>query len=75
MIYSKFGTALTLISKTDSASEVTIQATSAGTTDTREYKLADLKADNGVAEINAAIAKLPPKVFGNTTGRRRKPLF
>jgi hypothetical protein len=75
MIYSKFGTALTLVSKTESASIVTIQATSVGTSDTREYKLADLKADDGVAEINAAIAKLPPKVFGNTTGRRRKPIY
>jgi hypothetical protein len=75
MIYSKFGTALTLVSKTDIASVVTIQATSVGTADTREYKLADLKADDGVAEINAAIAKLPPKVSGNTTGRRRKPVY
>jgi hypothetical protein len=75
MIYSKFGTAITLVSKTESDSVVTIQATSAGTTDTREYKLTDLKADNGVTEINAAIAKLPPKVFGNTTGRRRNPIY
>ncbi len=75
MIYSRFGTALSLVSKTQSASGVvSIQATSAGTTDTREYTLADLKADNGLAEINAAVAKLPQKVFENKSGRRRNPL-
>lgn len=75
MIYSRFGTALSLVSKTQSASGVvSIQATSAGTTDTREYTLADLKADNGLAEINAAVAKLPLKVFENKSGRRRNPL-
>jgi hypothetical protein len=75
MIYSKFGTALTLISKTESASIISVQATSGGTPDTREYKLSDLKADGGTAEISDAIAKLPMKVFENATGRRRKPIY
>lgn len=74
MIYSRFGTVLALVSKTESTSGVSVQATSDGTTDIHEYKLADLKADDGQAEINAAVAKLPLKVFENKSGRRRKPL-
>jgi hypothetical protein len=75
MIYSRFGTPLVLVSKTENTGAVSIQAKSGGTEDTREYHLADLKADDGAAEINAAVAKLPLKVFENKTGRRRKPMF
>ncbi|HEX4792361.1 MAG TPA: hypothetical protein VH370_01130 [Humisphaera sp.] len=75
MIYSKFGTALALLSKTQSAGgQVCVQATADGAADIHEYKLADLTADDGSAEINAAVAKLPLKVFENKSGRRRKPL-
>lgn len=75
MIYSRFGTALALVSKTESASgRVTVQATSDGTTDAREYDPASLKADEGQPEIDAAVARLPTKVFENKSGRRRKPL-
>jgi predicted metal-dependent RNase len=75
MIYSRFGTALALVSKTEGVGgRVLIQATANGTADEIEYNLADLKADNGLAEITAAVAKLPLKVFENKTGRRRKPL-
>ena len=74
MIYSKFGTALTLVSKRESAGgQISIQAAVDGPTDIHEYNLADLKADNGLTEINAAVAKLPPQVFENKTARRRKP--
>jgi hypothetical protein len=74
MIYSKFGTALTLVSKTESASgKISIQATADGTTDLHEYNPADLKADDGLTEINAAVAKLPPQVFEDKSARRRKP--
>ena len=74
MIYSRFGTALELVTKTESdAGVVSIQATANGSKDVLEYKLADLKADDGLSEINAAVAKLPLKVFENTSGRRRKP--
>jgi hypothetical protein len=74
MIYSKFGTALALVSKTESASGgVSVQATADGTADIHEYNLADLTADDGQAEIKAAVAKLPLKVFENKSGRRRKP--
>ena len=75
MIYSKFGTALAIVSKTENASgQVSVQATADGTADIHEYNLADLKADGGLTEINAAVAKLPLKVFENKSGRRRKPL-
>ena len=74
MIYSRFGTALALVSKTESASgQMSIQATVDGTSDIHEYTVADLKADDGAPEINAAVAALPLKVFENKSKRRRKP--
>ena len=74
MIYSRFGTTLTLVSKTESdAGLVSVQATANGTADEHEYKLTELTADDGSTEINAAVAKLPTKVFENKSGRRRKP--
>jgi hypothetical protein len=74
MIYSKFGTALALVSKTQSdGGQVSVQATADGAADIHEYKLTDLTADEGSKEINAAVAILPMKVFENKTGRRRKP--
>jgi hypothetical protein len=75
MIYSKFGTALSLISKTLSASgAVSLQARVEGSTDTHEYNPTDLKADGGMAEINEAVAKLPLKVFENKHERRARRL-
>jgi hypothetical protein len=75
MIYSKFGTTLALVSKTESASgRVRVQATGDGEPEVHEYELTDLKADDGLTEINAAVAALPMKSFENLTGRRRRPL-
>jgi len=75
MIYSKFGSQLALLSKTvNDGGRVTGQATNDGTADTRDYNVTDLKADGGLAEINAAIAKLPTKVFENKIGRPQRPL-
>jgi hypothetical protein len=75
MIYSKFGTPLVLVSKTQSAGgKVGIQATAEGMPDIHEYALADLKADDGMAEIDAAVAALPVKVFDNSNARRRRPM-
>ena len=72
MIYSKFGTELVLVSKTASAGgRISVQATAGGTPDLHEYDVADLKADDGLAEINAAVATLPLKVFEGKLGRRR----
>jgi hypothetical protein len=74
MIYSRFGTPLALVTKTESdAGLVSVQATTGDTTDVHEYKLTDLTADDGLTEINAAVATLPLKVFENNSGRRRKP--
>jgi len=65
---------LELVSKTESdGGQVSVQATTQGTADVHEYKLTDLTADDGSTEINAAVAKLPLKVFENNSGRRRKP--
>ena len=76
MIYSRFGTVLTLVSKTESESgKVSVQATTEGSADLHEYHVGDLTADDGSSEIDAAVAKLPMKVFENKSGRRRKPLF
>ena len=62
MIYSRFGTKLTLVSKdTDASGNVLIRATTEGSNDVRDYRLSDLTADDGMPEIDAAIAKLPPK--------------
>lgn len=74
MIYSKFGTPLTLISKTESpGGRIMIQATaSGGAPDVIEYNLADLKADQGMSEIQAAVAALPPKPLGEGNGRSRR---
>ena len=60
MIYSRFGTKLTLISKEEDASgRLLINATAEDTDGTRQYTLSDLKADDGMPEINDAVAKLP----------------
>jgi hypothetical protein len=75
MIYSRFGTALALVTKTEGDSgRVSVQAAVEGTADIHEYNVTDLTADDGLTEINAAVAKLPLKVFENKGGRRRKPL-
>lgn len=61
MIYSRFGTKLTLISKDNDASgELMIQATCDGMEGVRTYRRNEMTADNGHTEIDAAIAKLPP---------------
>jgi hypothetical protein len=71
MIYSKFGSKLTLISKSESeGGRVTVQATADGTTDIHEYNVADLKADDGMNEITAVVAKLPLKVVSVDNGDR-----
>jgi hypothetical protein len=60
MIYSRFGTKLTPISKEQDASgRITIQVEVDGVTDLRHYPIADLKADDGMPEINDTVAKLP----------------
>ena len=60
MIYSRFGTKLTPVSKEQDANgRISIQVTVEGITDLRTYPVTDLQADNGSPEINDAVSKLP----------------
>jgi len=73
MIFSRFGSKLTPVSKSaDASGRVWVQATAEGSPDIREYAAADLKADEGVGEINRALAQLPSKVVGSSVERRRQ---
>jgi hypothetical protein len=73
MIFSKFGSALNLVSKSeDAAGRVFVQGTADGSPDIREFAAADLKADEGLGEINRVIALLPTKVVGGNVQRRRQ---
>ena len=59
MIYSRFGTKLTPLSKRqDAGGHISIQATAEGGEGVRDYAIADLTADNGLGEINDAVDKL-----------------
>lgn len=70
MIYSKFGTKLTMMSKEQDANgKISLQATAEGTDDIRNYAVTDLKADDGMPEINDAIGKLPWRVVVSNTQR------
>lgn len=61
MIYSRFGSKLTLVSKGhDKDGQPTVQATCEGMEGLREYRRGEMTADDGHPEIDAAIAKLPP---------------
>ena len=73
MIYSRFGTKLTPVSKEqDSSGKVSIQATAEDMEGTRNYALTDLTADDGMPEINAVVAKLPLKVVEKKEPRRSR---
>ena len=75
MIFSKFGSKLTPLSKSQDASgRVWVQATADDSPDIREYAAADLKADEGLGEINRALDQLPAKVVGSKVERRRQTL-
>lgn len=71
MIYSRFGTVLTLVSKEqDGNGRVHVQVTTQETDGLRNYAVTDLTADDGMTEINAAVAKLPWKVVEPSASRR-----
>jgi hypothetical protein len=75
MIYSKFGTTLALVSKTEiTGGRVRVQATVDGTPESHEYDVTELKADDGLTEINAAVAALPKKVLQDRAERRRRAM-
>jgi hypothetical protein len=57
VLYSKFGTRLNPLSKSEDASgRIAVQATTEGSTDVRDYQITDLKADDGSTEIRRAKA-------------------
>jgi hypothetical protein len=71
MIYSRFGTKLTPVSKEQDASgRISIQVTVEGVTDVRSYAITELKADDGMPEINEAVSKLPWRIAETKTQRR-----
>ena len=73
MIFSKFGSKLTLVSKRDDGSgRVWVQGRAEGSTDIREFAADELKADDGLAEVDRAVAQLPPKAVGSKVERRRQ---
>ena len=73
MLYSKFGSRLTPISKSENASgRITVQATAENTSDVREYQITDLKADDGSTEIDEVIKNLPAKVIENIPSARKR---
>ena len=73
MIFSKFGSKVALVSKrVDASGRVWVQGTAEGSPDIREFAAAELKADEGLAEIDRAVAQLPPKVVGSEVERRRQ---
>ena len=73
MLYSKFGSRLTPISKCEDANgRITVQATAEDTTDVREYQITDLKADDGSTEIDEVIKNLPLKVIENIPSARKR---
>jgi len=76
MIYSRFGTKLTMLSKDiDGSGQVRIQAKAEGTDEVRDYGYLDLKADDGRTEIDAAIATLPAKKPPTASTRPRPRRF
>jgi len=71
VIYSRFGSLLTLVSKQQGIDgRVTIQARAGDTPEIRQYNAGDMKADGGMAEIDQAIANLPWKVVEGKKAKR-----
>ena len=75
MIYSRFGTKLTPIDKLQDASgRISIQATAEGAgDDPRSYALTELKADDGMTEINDLVSKLPWRTAGTQQRNQKLP--
>jgi hypothetical protein len=60
MIYSRFGSKLTLLSKDENSDgQLSVQATCEGMEGVRTYRRTEMTADDGNPEIDAAVAKLP----------------
>jgi hypothetical protein len=75
MIYSKFGSQLTLVSKHEALNgQLSIQATAGDAPEVREYGISDLKADGGLTEINEAVARLPMKIIVGKKAQRSQQI-
>lgn len=73
MLYSKFGSRLTPISKSeDGNGRITVHATAEATPGVREYQITELKADDGSTEIDEVIKNLPSKVIENIPSARKR---
>jgi hypothetical protein len=71
MIYSRFGTKLTPLSKRQAADgRVSIQATVEGGEGVRDYGLTELTADDGLNEIQDAVEKLAWRTVDNAAPSR-----
>jgi hypothetical protein len=76
VIYSRFGTKLTLIDKHQGGNgRLSIYAIAEGALEAREYSIGDFTADAGLTEIDEAVAKLPSRVIQKQRkhGRPRQP--
>ena len=61
MIYSRFGSKLTLVGKDEGADgQLLVHATCEGMEGVRTYRRVEMTADGGNPEIDAAVAELPP---------------
>ncbi len=76
MIYSRFGTKLTLLNKSQGAGgRISIHATAEGGDGVRDYAVTDLTADGGLGEINDTVDKLAwhvPETSAAPRGQRRR---
>ena len=72
MIYTRFGSKLTLIDKhQDGNGRLSILAIAEGAAEAREYSIGDFTADEGLTEIDEAVAKLPCRVAKKQVKRGR----
>jgi len=73
VIYSRFGSRLTLIDKhQDGNGRLSIHAMAEGAAEVREYSVGDFTADAGLTEINDAVANLSWRVIAKKVKRGSK---
>jgi hypothetical protein len=74
MLYSRFGTKLTPLSKErDASGTISLQATAEGMDGIRTYAMNELMADDGMPEINETLEILPWRVVEkNPAGSPKK---
>lgn len=73
MIYTRFGSTITLHSKRQEGNgRLSIQATSRDPGEVREYDVGDLEADGGFTEIDEAVARLPWESVQQRAARARE---